>query len=686
MGMTIRFALRQLTRESNVTPGPLPEEWIEQHDGPLRPGHAARDPAPVPQLAARDGWPRPAAGSASCACPRSSCGARATPTSRRASARDYAAALPDGRAARVPGRRALGLARPARHDRPRRGLPERRVSAAPHSRARGSAGALALLRRPPAWTLTALLALAYLIARAAEPGPRGGELPQPSLRRSVGFTIWDNSWYGGHHLPAYSVLAPALGAAIGPALLAALSMTAAAALFEIAVGGRFPRPRGPRRRALVRLRRRHRAALEPRALRPRPRDRARRRSCSRSAARWAAALALAALTALASPVAGAFLALAAVAWALGVRGTPARALAARRSPSRALAPVALLTIAFPEGGTQPFVASAFYPALAAVARDRRSRCRPSSACCASAPLLYALALIGAYVVPSAVGGNVDRLGALAAGPLAACALLDAAPRWRHWAVLVARRPADLLAGERAAHRLRLDAVEPRRGASPTTSRCSPSCARSASATGAGPSASRSCRRSITGRRATSRRRVMLARGWERQLDRYRNSLFYERGRARTRSPITNGWRSRRSPTSRCPTPRWTTRARARRASCARPSSTAAAGSCAKSGARATGACSPSPGRSRSPSPQRCVSAASTRLVHAARARSAGTYWVRMRFTPYWSLSSGTRMRRRRRTRLDRRARRSGPARFHVGDRLLARARLRPRRPVPVSIV
>ncbi len=29
MGMTNRFALRQLTRESNVTPGPLPEEWIQ---------------------------------------------------------------------------------------------------------------------------------------------------------------------------------------------------------------------------------------------------------------------------------------------------------------------------------------------------------------------------------------------------------------------------------------------------------------------------------------------------------------------------------------------------------------------------------------------------------------------------------------------------------------------------------
>jgi len=29
MGMTFRFTLRQLTRESNATPGPLPEQWID---------------------------------------------------------------------------------------------------------------------------------------------------------------------------------------------------------------------------------------------------------------------------------------------------------------------------------------------------------------------------------------------------------------------------------------------------------------------------------------------------------------------------------------------------------------------------------------------------------------------------------------------------------------------------------
>ncbi len=39
----------------------------------------------------------------------------------------------------------------------------------------------------------------------------------------------------------------------------------------------------------------------------------------------------------------------------------------------ALAPIGLLALAFPEGGSQPFVASAFYPALVGRAGDRRAR-------------------------------------------------------------------------------------------------------------------------------------------------------------------------------------------------------------------------------------------------------------------------------------------------------------------------
>ncbi len=93
-------------------------------------------------------------------------------------------------------------------------------------------------------------------------------------------------------------------------------------------------------------------------------------------------------------------------------------MAGRARRVAALAPIALLTLAFPEGGAQPFVASAFYPALAgvlvvgALIPSEQRVLRIGAA-------LYAVALTGAYVLPTAVGGNADRLGALMAGPVAA---------------------------------------------------------------------------------------------------------------------------------------------------------------------------------------------------------------------------------------------------------------------------
>ncbi len=508
------------------------------------------------------------------------------------------------------------------------------MSVAPAPAPAAPTGALRVLRRPPAWTLTALLALAYLLI-----APKSPDLAAASYRShlfdQVGFTIWDNSWYGGHHLPAYSVLAPALGAAIGPALLAALSMTAAAALFEIAVGGRFP-ARAARAGALWFAFGAGIALLSSRVPFALGLAIGLAALVLAQRARWVPALALAAVTALASPVAAAFLALAAVAWALGAARAADRAGPAALAAS-ALAPVALLTIAFPEGGTQPFVASAFYPALAAVLaiglvlpREQRVL-RIGTA-------LYALALIGAYVVPSAVGGNVDRLGALAAGPLAACALLDAAPRWRHWAVLALAAPLTYWQVNAPI----TDLVSTRSNPAVEESYYQPLLAE-LRALGVGyggrivrievlPTVNHWEARYVAPA-------VMLARGWERQLDRDRNSLFYEEGALNpvsyhewlaeqaisfvalpdasldysskdeasiVRSPFVNGrggflhevWRSRH----------WRLFAVAGTQPIAEPSAV--------------------------------VSAASTDSF-TLRASFPGTYWVRIRYTPYWSLSSGT---------------------------------------------
>jgi hypothetical protein len=309
---------------------------------------------------------------------------------------------------------------------------------------------------PPAWAITALLGAAYLIA-----APPSADLAAASYRSDLfgrlGFTLWDNGWYGGHHLPAYSVFAPALGWLIGPRLVAVLSLIGATALFAALIADRFPLRatriagawfavgasvallscRVPFDLGLA-------AGLGALLLAKRPRA--------------VPAIALAAACSLASPVAGAFLALAAIAWAIAL--PPARlavwlALAA-------LAPIALLALAFPEGGFQPFVGSAFYPALAGVlliaalippdgplgeapaprtpggagasppgARSggrpagRRVQARAGARTVRvlrTGALLYAAALVGAYLIRTPVGGNVDRLGALIAGPVAACLL------------------------------------------------------------------------------------------------------------------------------------------------------------------------------------------------------------------------------------------------------------------------
>ncbi|MEA2152632.1 MAG: hypothetical protein QOI18_865, partial [Solirubrobacteraceae bacterium] len=110
--------------------------------------------------------------------------------------------------------------------------------------ARGAlpAWASALARRPgralPAWAITAAFGLVYVLV-----APPSADLAAAGYRSELlahaGFTVWDNGWYGGHHLPAYSLLAPALGALIGVQLLAALSMTLAAALFTRLLDGAF---------------------------------------------------------------------------------------------------------------------------------------------------------------------------------------------------------------------------------------------------------------------------------------------------------------------------------------------------------------------------------------------------------------------------------------------------------------
>jgi hypothetical protein len=392
-----------------------------------------------------------------------------------------------------------------------------------------------LSERVPAWVITAVAGLVYVIS-----APSSTDLAAAAYRSGLfstgGLMLWDNGWYAGHALPAYSILAPALGAWIGPQLVAALAMVAATALFALLIDGVFP----ARAARIAELWFAVGASVSLLANRvPFDLGLALGLGCLLAARRrrYPLGLLLAALTALASPVAAAFLALVLLAWALvsrrGSRGRlPAWPLALLGA---SLAPVALLALVFPEGGIQPFAGSAFFPALAGVlviaaliVRKLQTEtglasgsARVDRALLAGA-LLYAVALTLAYAIPTAVGGNADRLGALLAGPLAACILLPRYPR----ALLIlapfllywqANAPVADFASAAGDPAVRSSYYEP--------------LLHELSALRVGYAA-RPARIEIVPTVDHWEARwvaphVAIARGWERQLDDERNALFYE---------------------------------------------------------------------------------------------------------------------------------------------------------------
>ena len=360
--------------------------------------------------------------------------------------------------------------------------------------------------------VAALGAAGYLLL-----APPSADLAAQEYRAGLGLVIWNNGWYAGHHTSGYSVLFPPLGGLLGARVTGALAAVAAAALFAALARRHWPPPAagaaalwfaagttailltgrltfllgvGIGLGALLAL------AHERRAL--------------------AGALAL--LTTLASPVAGLFVALAIVGWALA--SPRERAPAAAALALAALAPIGLTLMLFPQGGSEPFVASAFWPALAASlalaallpAEERALR---------AGALLYAPALAAAFAIATPLGGNATRLGALAAGPVLlgalagrrSPALLAAlALPLAYWALYPGVRDVARASGDpsvqAAYHGPLLRFLETRRG----TFRVE-----------IPPTQNHWEARHVAG----ARDGFPLARGWERQLDRRHAALFYD---------------------------------------------------------------------------------------------------------------------------------------------------------------
>lgn len=271
--------------------------------------------------------------------------------------------------------------------------------------------------RVPAWLLAAAAALLWLAV--APPTPDlAAQVFRSGLWARDGFEVWNGNWYGGHHLPGYSLTFPPLGALLGPRLVGVLAAVTSAVLFDRLARAHF----GDRARwgiawfavattcdlLIGRLTFGLGVAVGLGALLALQRGRRR------------TALALAAVCAATSPVAGAFLALAGTAIALGDRRPAAPTRAAVAIAGVAAGTIGLLVLAFPEGGRQPMstgavVAIAGFSLALVALLPRGERVLRAGA------LLYLLAGLASFALATPMGSNTARLGATFAGPLLVCA-------------------------------------------------------------------------------------------------------------------------------------------------------------------------------------------------------------------------------------------------------------------------
>ena len=265
-----------------------------------------------------------------------------------------------------------------------------------------------LIRRRPELITTLLCAVVLAI------GIRGPDLPAQNYRvwllRTHGLIIFDSHWYAGHTLPGYSLLFPPIAAVVGPRLLGALACIASTAAFTRLLRGRATpattsrscgSPSSPSSTWWSAGCRSHSASRSASAPSLRSRSagdggRSRSLCCAARRVRSPAHFFCSPRSRGCRPSAG----VGRCRSAASVLGIGAAAL-------------------FGEGGFFPFPASELSGssgfcvdqpgARAQAARgssDARSRCT-------------ALASALLYVVPNPIGGNVIRLGAIFAGPLAA---------------------------------------------------------------------------------------------------------------------------------------------------------------------------------------------------------------------------------------------------------------------------
>ena len=277
----------------------------------------------------------------------------------------------------------------------------------------------------PAVALSFVLAL-FMVIWSPPVGDLAAQVFRTELFERAGMAIWNGSWYGGHYTLTYSVLFPPLAALLGPQLVGLLSVVSSSYLFDRIVRDRW----GVAARwatlwfaagvvtllADGQLTFALGAAFALASLR-----------CLQLG-RGTLAIAAAAACALASPVAGAFLA------GVVLVGSLERGGRLNRVALGAAALALLLTVApnlaFPEPGQFPFVFSSFIaiPFWCVGALILTDGARAEERQLRRVIVAYALASTVIFLVPNALGGNAVRLVAVFGGPVLAAVLLSRRPR------------------------------------------------------------------------------------------------------------------------------------------------------------------------------------------------------------------------------------------------------------------
>ena len=244
------------------------------------------------------------------------------------------------------------------------------------------------------------------------------------LFEQSGPVVWNNYWFGGHYLPSYSLISPALGAWIGFRLMGVIAVLGTVALFAAIIDREWGE--GARTGAIWFAAAATISLFSGRATFALGVFLAMFAVFAAQRGWRVSALFLAASVGLASPVAALFLACAGFSYSVA-RWPDKRGL---EIAAVSFATAAVVAVLFPGGGTEPYVFSSFAPAIlvtglaaALVPADQKL--------IRTGLLVYGAALVLTFLVDTPMGGNVNRMGVLLIGPLFLCAI-PSKWNWKMW--------------------------------------------------------------------------------------------------------------------------------------------------------------------------------------------------------------------------------------------------------------